>query len=107
AVWFEKIPALGTLARGTRWVEIDPRIAPRSDESVLVKLFASAFFQTPLATLLTVNGCDSIVVTGASTSGCVRASVVDALQHGYRVVVPRQAVADRAMGPHEASLFDI
>jgi len=50
---------------------------------------------------------DTVIVTGASTSGCVRATVVDALQHGYRVVVPREAVADRAAGPHEAALFDV
>jgi maleamate amidohydrolase len=102
-----KVPALRTLAAGTRWPAIDERIAPRPDEPVLVKLFASAFFGTPLAAMLAAHGVDTVVVTGASTSGCVRATVVDALQHGYRVVVPREGVADRATGPHEAALFDI
>ena len=74
---------------------------------MLAKLFASAFFGTPLGALLASHGCNTVVVCGASTSGCVRATVVDALQHGYRVVVPREAVADRASGPHEASLRDI
>jgi maleamate amidohydrolase len=74
---------------------------------VLTKLFASAFFGTPLATLLASAGCDSVIVTGASTSGCIRATVVDGLQHGYRVVVPREAVGDRNPAAHEANLYDI
>jgi maleamate amidohydrolase len=102
-----KIPALRTLAPGTHWPAVDARIAPRAGEPVLVKLFASAFFGTPLAAMLGSAGADTVVVTGASTSGCVRATVVDALQHGYRVVVPREGVADRRRGPHEAALFDI
>jgi maleamate amidohydrolase len=107
ATFIDKVPALLTLAAGTRWVEIDPRIAPRADEPVLNKLFASAFFGTPLASLLASAGCDSLIVTGASTSGCVRATVVDALQHGYRPIVPREAVGDRNPDAHEANLFDI
>lgn len=107
ATFLEKVPALLTLEAGSRWTEIDPRIAPRPDEPVLTKLFASAFFGTPLQSLLTEWGCDSLVVTGASTSGCVRATVVDALQHGYRTVVPREAVGDRDQRAHEANLHDI
>jgi nicotinamidase-related amidase len=107
AAFIDKIPALLTLEAGTRWTEIDPRIAPRAGEPVLNKLFASAFFGTPLSSLLTAAGCDSLIVTGASTSGCVRATVVDALQHGYRPIVPRDAVGDRNPAAHEASLYDI
>jgi maleamate amidohydrolase len=92
AAFIDKIPALLTLEAGSRWVEIDPRIAPLPTEPVLNKLFASAFFGTPLASLLASAGCDSVVITGASTSGCVRATAVDALQHGYRPAVPREAV---------------
>jgi nicotinamidase-related amidase len=102
-----KSPGLLTLVPGSRWPQIDARIAPRDDETVLLKLFASGFFGTPLQALLTANGCDTVIVTGASTSGCVRATVVDALQHGFRVVVPREAVADRAPGAHDAALTDI
>jgi nicotinamidase-related amidase len=105
--FIDKVPSLLTLAPGTPWPEIDERIAPRPDEPVLLKLFASAFYGTPLASMLAAAHCDTIVVTGASTSGCVRATAVDGMQHGYRVVVPREAVADRAAGPHEANLFDI
>jgi maleamate amidohydrolase len=107
AAFIDKVPALLTLEAGSRWVQIDPRLAPRADEPVLTKLFASAFFGTPLSSLLAAAGCDSVIVTGASTSGCVRATVVDALQHGYRPVVPREAVGDRNPAAHEANLYDI
>jgi maleamate amidohydrolase len=107
AAFIDKIPALLTLEAGSRWVEIDPRIAPRADEPVLNKLFASAFFGTPLASFLTANGRDSLIVTGVSTSGCVRATVVDAIQHGFRPVVPREAVGDRNPDAHAANLYDI
>ena len=107
AAFIDKIPALLTLEAGSRWVEIDPRIAPLPSEPVLKKLFASAFFGTPLGSLLAAAGCDSVVVTGASTSGCVRATAVDAIQHGYRPVVPREAVGDRNPAAHEANLYDI
>jgi len=107
AAFLAKVPSLMALAPGTRWPLVDARIAPRPDEPVLTKLFASAFFGTPLAAMLAAHGADTVIVCGASTSGCVRATVVDALQNGYRVLVPREAVADRASGPHDAALFDI
>jgi len=107
AVFIEKVPALLTLEAGSRWVEIDPRIAPEPGEPVLRKLHASAFFETELAGLLAASACDSVIVAGASTSGCVRATAVDALQHGYRTVVPREAVGDRNADAHEANLYDI
>jgi nicotinamidase-related amidase len=107
AAFIAKAPALRALRPGTRWVEIDERIAPADDEPIIDKVFASAFFGTALSSMLTAAGSDSVVVVGASTSGCVRATAVDALQHGYRVVVPRDAVADRAPGPHDAALADI
>ncbi|HJS49548.1 MAG TPA: isochorismatase family protein [Gaiellaceae bacterium] len=107
AAFIDKVPALLTLEAGSRWVEIDPRIAPREDEPVLNKLFASAFFGTALSSLLASHGCDSLIVTGASTSGCVRATAVDALQHGYRPIVPREAVGDRNPDAHAANLYDL
>jgi nicotinamidase-related amidase len=107
AVFLEKIPALAVLEPGSPWVEIDPRIAPADGEPVLSKYFASAFFGTTLASLLASAGADTVVVTGASTSGCVRATALDALQHGYRVLVPREAVGDRNPAAHEANLYDL
>jgi nicotinamidase-related amidase len=74
---------------------------------VLTKLFASAFFGTPLGALLAAARCDSVVVSGASTSGCVRATVVDVLQHGYRPVVAREAVGDRDPAAHAQALHDV
>jgi maleamate amidohydrolase len=102
-----KAPALRELTPGSRWAQIDPRIAPEPDEAVLPKLFASAFFGTALASLLVARGCDSVIVAGASTSGCVRATAVDAVQHGYPTLVVREAVADRAAGAHDGALLDL
>jgi maleamate amidohydrolase len=107
AAFIRKAPGLLTLEPGTRWPQIDERIAPAENEPVMPKLFASGFFGTSLGAMLAARGCDTVVVTGASTSGCVRATAVDALQHGYRVVVPREAVADRAEGAHQATLTDL
>lgn len=105
--FIEKIPILMTLAEGSSFTEIDPRLAPRPDEAVLNKLFASAFFGTPLQSLLAAHGCDSVIVTGASTSGCVRATAVDVLQNGYRLTIPREAVGDRNAAAHEQALYDV
>lgn len=105
--WLQKAPGLAALRSGTRPVEIDERIAPAVGDTVLVKTGASAFFGTPLASLLAGLRVDTLIVTGATTSGCVRASVVDAVQYGFPVLVPRECVADRASAPHEANLFDI
>jgi maleamate amidohydrolase len=107
ATFIDKVPALLTLEAGTCWAEIDPRIAPRETEPVLNKLFASGFFGTGLSSLLTAAGVDTLIITGASTSGCVRATAVDALQYGFRPVVPREAVGDRNPDAHEANLYDV
>ena len=107
AMFVAKAPALATLRPGSPWIDVDARLGRRADEPVLTKLFASAFFGTELDDLLRRAGCDTVIVTGASTSGCVRATAVDALQYGYRVLVPRDGVADRAVDAHNASLLDI
>jgi nicotinamidase-related amidase len=107
AMFVAKAPALATLRPGSPWIEVDARLGRREDEPVLVKLFASAFFGTDLDERLRAGGCDTLNVAGASTSGCVRATVVDAVQHGYRALVPREAVADRAPDAHDGSLLDI
>jgi maleamate amidohydrolase len=107
AAFIDKVPALLTLEAGSRWADIDPRISPRESEPVLNKLFASGFYGTGLPSLLAAAGVDTLIVTGTSTSGCVRATVVDALQNGYRPVVPREAVGDRNPDAHEANLYDM
>jgi nicotinamidase-related amidase len=105
AVFLRKVPALRVLQPGSEWIEVDPRLGRRDGEPVLAKAFASAFSGTPLAAMLA--GHDSLVVCGATTSGCVRATVVDALQHNLAPIVPRECVGDRWEQAHEASLFDI
>ena len=105
AVFLRKAPALKVLRPGTRWVEIDPRLGRREGEPVLVKAHASAFFGVPFAAMLA--GRDTLVVCGASTSGCVRATVVDAMQHGFAPIVPRECVGDRSPRAHEQALADM
>lgn len=105
AVFLRKVPALKLLRPGTRWVEIDGRLGRREDEPVLVKAHASAFFGVPFASMLA--GRDTLIVCGASTSGCVRATVIDAMQHGLAPVVPRECVGDRSPRAHEQTLEDI
>jgi maleamate amidohydrolase len=107
ALWLQKVPALGELQIGGRWVEIDPRLEPREDEPVVLKKGASAFFGTNLAAILVAHGVDSVVLCGATTSGCIRASAVDLLQLGWPTLVPRECVGDRAQAPHDSNLFDI
>ena len=106
-VFVRKVPSLAVLQRGSRWVAIDASLKRRKDEIVIEKQYASAFFGTPLASTLHAQGVDTLIVTGCTTSGCVRATAVDGLQHGLRVIVPRECVGDRAKGPHEANLIDI
>ncbi len=107
AVFRQRVPALEVLKPGSRWVRVDPRVAPRGAEPVIEKRWASAFFKTDLAERLRADKVDSLVVAGLTTSGCVRATVVDGLQHDYPVVVPREAVGDRNPQAHEANLFDL
>jgi maleamate amidohydrolase len=106
-LFVRKIPALRKLIPGSPLAGIMPEVAPGLHEIVIVKQYASAFFGTTLAATLTALGVGTVVITGVSTSGCVRASAVDALQHGFVPLVVRQAVGDRNPRPHEASLFDL
>jgi nicotinamidase-related amidase len=106
-LWVQKVPNLALLELGGRWVEIDPRLDPRDDEPIVLKKGASGFFGTNLASILVSQGVDTVVLCGATTSGCVRATAIDLLQYGWPTLVPRECVGDRAQAPHEANLFDI
>ena len=88
-VFRERVPALNVLTPDSRWVKVDERLAPVAGEPLIEKHWASAFKGTDIDALLRAEGVDSLVVTGLTTSGCVRATVVDGLQYDYRVVVPR------------------
>ncbi len=107
AVFRARLPALNVLQPGSHWTEVDPALAPQAGEELVEKQWASAFFGTDLDDRLRAAGADSLVVTGLTTSGCVRATVVDGLQHDYPVVVPREAVGDRNSAAHEANLHDM
>ena len=106
-VFRDRIPALELLKPGSHWVEVDPRLAPVEGERVVEKQWASGFFKTDLDESLRSLGVDSLVVTGLTTSGCVRATAVDGLQYDYKVVVPGEAVGDRNPDAHQANLFDL
>ena len=106
-IWPEKIEPLKTLQSGTRWVEFDERCAIAEDDYVLGKKHASAFHDAELDTMLTAWGIDTVVVTGCTTSGCVRASVIDACAHGYRTLIPEGCVDDRSNEQHDANMYDM
>lgn len=106
-VFRHRIAALNLLRPGSQWVRVHAALAPKANEPVIEKHWASAFFGTDLQDRLTAAGADSLVVCGLTTSGCVRATAVDGLQHDYRVVVPREAVGDRNAAAHKANLFDL
>ncbi len=106
-VFIRKVPALRQLIGDGPMNELMPEVQPLPGELVLVKQYASAFFGTTLASTLQAGGIDTVVIVGVSTSGCVRATAVDALQHGFVPAVVRDAVGDRSPGPHEANLFDL
>ena len=100
--------SLQNIKNGSRRAELDERCEiARSRDIVLNKRMASAFFETNLGSLFTFHKVDTVVVTGGSTSGCVRATVVDSLSRGYRTVVPEECVADKHESPHFANLYDM
>jgi nicotinamidase-related amidase len=107
AHFIRKMPGLLSIADDPDRVNIDPRIAPREGEPVIEKIFPSVFFGTALASILAAWRVDTVIVTGMSTSGCVRATAVDALQYGFRPIVAREAVADRDHIAHDNALRDL
>jgi maleamate amidohydrolase len=106
-LFVKKVPSLAILQKGSPLVEVDQRIQPAPGERVVEKKYASAFFGTNLDVDLRSLGVDTVIMAGCTTSGCIRASAIDSLQYGYHTIVVREAVGDRAAGPHEANLFDI
>ena len=102
-----KAPSLLKLTEASPLSQIIPELAPRRGELVLRKRGASAFFDTPLKGWLTFRRVDTLIVAGCTTSGCVRATVVDSMQNDFRTIVARDCVGDRAIAPHDANLFDM
>jgi maleamate amidohydrolase len=106
-VFGKKVPSLLVLTERHPAGQILAELAPLKDELIVRKTQASAFFGTGLAPRLVQQNVDTVVVAGCTTSGCVRASVVDAIAHNFRPIVAKDCVGDRALGPHEANLFDM
>jgi nicotinamidase-related amidase len=106
-VWLRKMPALDVLRPGSGWELVDERLVPRADERIVTKQTASAFAGTDFAAELAASGVDTLVIAGATTSGCVRATAVDACAADLITYVVEDCVGDREQGPHEAALLDI
>lgn len=107
SVFRARVPALNLVTRGSHWCAIDPRLPLLGSDVLLEKTHASAFHGTDLAERLRREGVDSLIVTGLTTSGCVRASAVDGLQHNFKVVIPNEATGDRDTKAHHANLYDL
>jgi len=106
-VWSRKVPNNEWLVDGSEWVQVDERLARQPGDMLLVKKYASCFFGTDLMSRLASRGVDTLIITGCTTSGCVRASAVDACSYGLRTIVVEDAVGDRAPLSHLTCLFDI
>ncbi|MFC4292463.1 isochorismatase family protein [Sphingorhabdus arenilitoris] len=106
-LFYQKIPALRVFEKGSPLGAFPPQLAPRNGETVITKQYASAFFGTDLTRRLRQMDIDTLIITGLSTSGCVRATALDALQNGFAPFVVREACGDRHPAPHEANLFDL
>lgn len=106
-LFYRKVAALSCFDEGNPLGQWIPGLEPAADEVVVTKQYASSFFGTSLAATLNAAGIDTLLVVGVSTSGCVRASALDALQHGFVPLVVSDACGDRDQGVHEANLFDL
>lgn len=106
-LFIEKVPSLRALTEGSRWAEIDQRVAPQDGDYVLTKRHSSAFIGTEFQQVLQNRGIDTIITVGCSTSGCVRQTAVDAQAYGFRSIVVADAVGDRSVEQHRANLIDL
>jgi maleamate amidohydrolase len=105
--FFEKAKPLRYFLQGSAMGAWPDGLEPRDDELIISKQYPSAFFGTSLASTLTSLGVDNVILTGLTTSGCIRATCVDSMSHGFITTVVREAVGDRHDDPHEANLFDM
>ena len=105
-LWTIKLPPCAEITPGSRWARVDERVWDDSDV-LLPKKWPSFFHGTPLHSLLTAAGCDTVIVTGCTTSGCVRATTVDAFSNGFRTLVPEDCVGDQGHDAHLSNLRDV
>ena len=106
-LFYKKIPSLRVFVKGSPYGAFPPSLQPLDGERIISKQFASAFFGTALTDILTTAAIDTLLITGLSTSGCVRATALDALQSGFAPFVVSDACGDRHSAPHDANLFDL
>lgn len=106
-IWALKQKGVQTLTAGSEAVKVDPRLGMEPKDILLVKKYASCFFGTDLVPRLNSRRIDTLIITGCTTSGCVRATAVDAVQNGFRPMVVCEAVGDRSAAAHDQSLFDL
>lgn len=106
-IWGEKIETLGSIQRGSPEGEVDRALGRRPEEPVVLKKYASVFFGTDLLSRLNGMRVDTLLIAGCTTSGCVRATAVDAVSHGIRPIIVREGVADRSAPAHEQALIDL
>jgi len=106
-VFAQKVPVVRTFTADNPFSEIVSGLEVPDEDTVMVKQYPSAFFGTELASMLRASGVDTVILVGCSTSGCIRATALDAMQHGFRCIVPRECVGDRTRDVHESNLFDI
>lgn len=106
-IWVKKAPVMRHMVPESPYARFCEEVTPQGGELIITKQYASAFFGTSLASTLMSMGVDTLILTGCSTSGCIRATAVDGVQHGFRMMVVRECVGDRHPAPHEANLFDI
>jgi maleamate amidohydrolase len=106
-VWIKKAPVLKCLVEDNPLAQFCDGMEPGEGETLITKQYASVFFGTSFAASLTAAGIDTLIITGCTTSGCIRATAVDCVQNGFRPICVRECIGDRHEGPHEANLFDI
>lgn len=106
-LWRLKVGGQNDLREGTSGIEIDPGLERHAGDGYFIKKYASCFFGTDLVSRLNARGIDTLILVGCSTSGCVRATAVDAIQYGFRPMIPREAVCDRSAAAHAQALLDM
>jgi maleamate amidohydrolase len=106
-LWPLKVKTLSTVKLGSKWVEIDDELEVLEKDIVLIKKMPSAFFNTELINILISHRVDTVIITGCTTSGCIRATAVDSFSYGFRTIVAEECVGDQGLEPHRANLFDI
>jgi maleamate amidohydrolase len=106
-LWPLKVNTLSNVKLGSKWVEIDDELEVSEKDIVLIKKMPSAFFNTDLINILISNRIDTVIITGCTTSGCIRATAVDSFSYGFRTIVAEECVGDQGVEPQRANLFDI